>query len=636
MRFKAMKESSRVSPYFMLPLLLLTMALGAAGLNADIVWMDEMFSLGNMGAFDDFFSPAEVLRSLAEESPDHVPLYFVLGSQWARVVGWSQVAIRYLSLLFGLLLVAAVYRLAADLDGSLAGLVAALLVTTCAMITLFTHEIRMYTLLAWLAVMHAWLYWRLQSGARQSHWIKIFFLASAILLPYIHVFSLFFFLGLAAQHVVFAQRSRRFWGIVAGWGLAGLTFLPYIPAFAVGFIGVTGSERVAEKALPTPEVVELLAYLLVNDVLILWLPILVMAGLALRRRRRRAFARMLVMVSVILGAIVTLNALFDIINITRFRYFVIALPFFHITLAMMLAADRRARVILVGFLLLWIYGAIQIWAQAEDWRFAGRNTLLMKHPPLHRITDALMNTTRPHDHILGFAGSPMISWRYKHGATTAEYYLDNQLGNSGDFINTRLRADELRNDFLEKSHNSPYLLFTYDPRDKPSVFEEFLPILEAEYKACDVLVDQPEVFAQRYVDPATECDRAYQPINYENGIGIVDKFGHYDSEREIVRVVTGWEVADEAQLESYNVSIQVITPEWRQVSQYGDRDRHLHNRVLKWYEAEMTTEGLPPGDYRVVVILYDRYDSRNKVTGLDLTTGETGAILPIFNFSIAA
>ncbi|MCY3833763.1 MAG: glycosyltransferase family 39 protein [Chloroflexi bacterium] len=628
-----MKKSNRFSPYFMLPVLLLAMTLGAAGLNADIVWMDEMFSLGNMGAFDDFFSPAEVLSSLAQESPDHVPLYFVLGSQWARLVGWSQVAIRYLSLLFGMLLVASVYRLATDLDNPFTGLVAALLVSTCAMITLFTHEIRMYTLLAWLATAHTWLYWRLQSGVQRSGWTKISFVVTGILLPYIHVFSAFFFLGLASQHLIFAERSRRWWGIVAGWALAGLTFLPYIPAFAVGFIGVTGSERVAEKALSTPEVVELLAHLFVNDVLALWLPILILAGLALRRRRRW-FLRILVMAVVMLGAIISLNAIFEIINITRFRYFVIVLPFFHIALAMMLAADRSARIVLAGFLLLWIFGAVQIWRQAEHWQFAGRNTLLMKHPPLHRLTDALMNKTRPHDHVLGFAGSPMISWRYKHGATTAEYYLDHQLGISGDFVNTRLRGDELRADTLERSGNHPYLLFTYDPLDKPFIFDDVFQVIEAEYKACHVVVNQSEVFVQRYVDPAIACDRAYEPIHYENGIKILDKYGEYDSERQRARVVTGWEIAHEAQLDLYNVSIQIITPEWQQVRQYGDRDRHLHNDVLKWYEAEMTTAGLPPGDYRVVVILYDRYDSRSKVSGIDLTTGETGAILPIFSFSI--
>ena len=100
------------------------------------------------------------------------------------------------------------------------------------------------------------------------------------------------------------------------------------------------------------------------------------------------------------------------------------------------------------------------------------------------------------------------------------------------------------------------------------------------------------------------CDRQYQPIHYENGIKIVDKFGGYDSERESVRVVTGWEVADEAQLDEYNVSIQIITPDWQKVGQAPDR--HLHDDVLKWYAAEISTAGLSAGTYHVVVILYDR------------------------------
>ena len=86
----------------------------------------------------------------------------------------------------------------------------------------------------------------------------------------------------------------------------------------------------------------------------------------------------------------------------------------------------------------------------------------------------------------------------------------------------------------------------------------------------------------------------------------------------MVRVVTGWEVADESQLEEYNVSIQIITPEWVNVRQASDR--HLYHEVLKWYVVEMPTSGLPPGDYRVVVILYDRYKSSAKVNGTDATT----------------
>ena len=330
-----MKNSRHISPYFMLPVLLLAMALGAAGLNTDIVWMDEMFSLGNMGAFDDFFSPVEVLASLSEESPDHVPLYFVLGSQWARLAGWSQVALRYLSLLFGLLLIASVYRLTADLDNRFAGLVAAFLVTTCAMINLYSHEIRMYTMLSWLAIAHAWMYWRLQVDGRGGRPTQFFFVVSAILLLYVHIFSVFFFVGLGLQHLIFAKITRRWFGIVAGWGVAILAFLPYLPIFAVGFRGVTRSSTIAAKALPTAEIAELLAHLLVNEVLVLWLPIVALAARLLARRGRGNFLRILVMTLFMIGAIFLFNSVHKSLNPTRFRYFVIAMPFFCVAVAML-------------------------------------------------------------------------------------------------------------------------------------------------------------------------------------------------------------------------------------------------------------------------------------------------------------
>ena len=66
----------------------------------------------------------------------------------------------------------------------------------------------------------------------------------------------------------------------------------------------------------------------------------------------------------------------------------------------------------------------------------------MKHQPMHRLTDALFDEVRPHDHVVGIARSPMINWRYKHGATTSEYYMDVILGVSGGFVNKRYEGDE--------------------------------------------------------------------------------------------------------------------------------------------------------------------------------------------------
>ena len=73
----------------MMLILLLAFAFGLLGLNADVIWADELSSLAHMGAFDPPHTPMQVLESISSRARDHVPLYFVLGAAWshlARVV----------------------------------------------------------------------------------------------------------------------------------------------------------------------------------------------------------------------------------------------------------------------------------------------------------------------------------------------------------------------------------------------------------------------------------------------------------------------------------------------------------------------------------------------------------------------
>ena len=612
--------------------ILAAFAFGAKGLNADIVWLDEMFSLGNMGAFNPPYSPPDVVNSLRNYSPDHVPLYFVLGSQWAQLVGWTQLPVRYLSLLFGALLIAAIFRFTAEVLSKRAALLAAILLSANGFVMLYFHEVRMYTLLLLLAVLHCFAYWRLSDGRRVSWRSWLLFVASAIAVIFTHVFSLYFLAGLAMQHLVFPPKSRRWLAIVAGWLLALLTFLPYVTVFSRGFFGVTTSVNTLSNALTTPELALSVAHVLVNDVIVLWLPIALLLGYVLKSRRQQKFLRLL---SIFLGMMLTLfllNGVFRVIGINRMRYFLLAMPFFVIVLAYLLLSLRRWRVIAMLFVLVWMAGGYRIDQLAERWTYGGHHTLRMEHPPLQHFSDALRGATRTQDYVFGFAPSPMINWGLKHGWTTADYYTQVGLGIDGGFVNARLRGEELGQDIADRLDNNPYLIFVYDPLDKPIVFDDVLAAVRADYAQCEVMVNRDTIFAQRYVYHSLACDREYQPISYDNGIKVVDRFGDYNAHSETIRVVTGWEVADEAQLDQYNVSIQLLTSDGKNVRQ---ADRHLYDEIVPWYVEEMRTDGLSPGEYHVVVILYDRY-SKAKASGTDLISGLRATIHPIMQFEIEA
>ena len=101
----------------MLPVLLLAMILGAPGLNADAIWIDELTTIGHAGGLTGPFSPFDVLESVREISPKHTPLFFELTAAWGALVGWHHAALRVLPLFFGIIALAWIYRIGKDFAG---------------------------------------------------------------------------------------------------------------------------------------------------------------------------------------------------------------------------------------------------------------------------------------------------------------------------------------------------------------------------------------------------------------------------------------------------------------------------------------------------------------------------------------
>ena len=271
--------------------------------------------------------------------------------------------------------------------------------------------------------------------------------------------------------------------------------------------------------------------------------------------------------------------------------------------------------------------------RADDYlEYQGTVGIVNHYPPLAEYVNVLEGKTEAQDYVVGFTRTDFVNTRGKRGKSTADYYMETLLGIDGVFVPTHYDAESLASDLPRKLDDHPFLLFSHNPLSPPKNLALVDEYLRRTYRSCDVLIDNPDLFVQRYIDRALACDHEYHPIHYENGIRIVDRFAEMRGDDSAIRVVTGWEVADEDLLDAYNVSMQIITGDWQNVVQAPDR--HLYHDVLKWYVVELPTADLVPGDYRVVVIVYDRYHASAKVTGTDLTTGEVGTILPIAHFTI--
>jgi len=81
----------------------------------------------------------------------HPPLHFLAMHFWRLLVGDTEYAARFLSVVFGVLLLATVYRLGVELSGRATGLIASLLVATNPFLILYSQTARDYSPLAWLS-----------------------------------------------------------------------------------------------------------------------------------------------------------------------------------------------------------------------------------------------------------------------------------------------------------------------------------------------------------------------------------------------------------------------------------------------------------------------------------------------------
>ena len=622
--------SSRTGLMWMVAVLLLAFAFGAHGLNAHPIWTDELYAISNMGGFDPPYSPAQIIDSIAEYSPDHVPFFFLLGAGWAQLVGWSQYALRLFSALTGVLMIAWLYRLGGDVFNRRTGLLAALLMGTSAYIILYFHNFRMYPMLLMFAAMHTWFYWRLAHGYRVTRLTWCLFAATAAALVYTHMFSIVWLAGLGFYHLVFVSKRRRWFHIMLGWGISALCFLPYLPVLISGVQLASEKFNVTSAAASPGELIPSFFYLLGNGSAALFVLLAGLLAFVFWRRREAAVIKFMLLPLTMMTLIILANELIGLIPLNRMRYFLILWIPFVLLFAYGLGMMPRWRWVTALCLLLWGIAGAQFYRSDEILDYVGGMANARKYPPLQDYVYHLQGKVRPEDYLLGYSSSDYVNTDLRLGKSAADFYTELHLGIDGGFIRPGAFGGWLAEEMRKRMNGWPYLLFAYNPQDKPARLEQALSRIQADYIGCDVIVDAPNLFVQRYINPVLNCEREeYAPIEYDNGINVIDRFARYVRESEVLQILTGWEVPDESLLDEYNVSLQIIASDWQNMRQ---EDLHLYE-LLPWNVIELSTEGLPPGDYRLMMILYHR-NSGEKAGGLDLLSGETAKILSILSFTI--
>ncbi|MBU1749462.1 MAG: glycosyltransferase family 39 protein [Chloroflexi bacterium] len=185
----------------LLAILLLAFALRVYLLDAQSSWHDETYCV--------LIAQQPLSRVITAQTQDiHPPLYFVLLHFWLPLAGSTDWAVRFLSVVFGVLLVAWLYRAGALFFNRQIGLIAALLGAVAPFYVAYAQEIRMYALVALLTLASLTLGYRQLYPDRRSRtgwsWLAYVLVTTAAL--YAHYF---------AALVIMAQNLAWLGGLLA-------------------------------------------------------------------------------------------------------------------------------------------------------------------------------------------------------------------------------------------------------------------------------------------------------------------------------------------------------------------------------------------------------------------------------------
>lgn len=182
-------------------ILIAAFALRLYRLGVSSLWYDETVSV--------FLARQELAELTRHTAGDiHPPLYYYLLHFWGRFTGWSEFAMAFASLFFGILLIALVYRVAYEWFDDRVAILAAFLVAMSPYNLWYSQEVRMYTLGATLGLASVYFFARLlkSSIVENPNSVSRNFLAYAVTSA-LGVYTLYYFAFL----IVFENLAALIW-----------------------------------------------------------------------------------------------------------------------------------------------------------------------------------------------------------------------------------------------------------------------------------------------------------------------------------------------------------------------------------------------------------------------------------------
>jgi uncharacterized membrane protein len=175
---------------------------------------------------DEWFSLVRDSQRLITDTEDRFrPLFFSLLYLWKQIGFSNEFGLRLLPLIFGLLQIPLAYSIGHQLRGRDYGLLFAALIAVSPILIEFSQELRMYSMVACLALLQVWLMLYLIRFSSWSGWLS--FILVALVGVYTHIFYWLFLMGLSMS-LMRVRPAIPLWKSFASMMTVVLLYLPNI------------------------------------------------------------------------------------------------------------------------------------------------------------------------------------------------------------------------------------------------------------------------------------------------------------------------------------------------------------------------------------------------------------------------
>ena len=582
--------------------MLLVAVLSIPQIDKYMLGLDSQFSLLASGWITETaFSSVDVLNKIAEVAPDQAPLYFLLLNQWGNLVGHETAMGSAFTIFAGLLSFAMIYRLTRDAVSPVAANFAMIILASNAFYAFYIPHARYYPHLVFLSALVLWLYLRIavfERASRPSDYVALAFACAALVST--HAYGLLLYVFCSLYHLLFVRKDRRWLlapiSATAGLALAGpLIFVLFTKGveYAVGGHGPRADDLWTNFA----------AWFNVNFNGSPLLVLLAVAGAAAGWRRKcLALRRAVILFALLLLSIALTAEITRTLDAGLMRHLLASLPIAVLFQAAGLCALYRERRILGALLCLWIIAGL-IFASTADWKLYIQGRLRSYElPPWHLISRTARQSDDP-AHVIAYMlpDTQMYPNRYSIYSLSDHWFLrrdiEFRMVGAAKWLEEYLRL-------YRGARISPWIAYQTSEIDDADLqkLEETMDVLG--YRACQRVSLPVWTETVQYGWVSLDCQPAevivsnqVDPLRYEfYGAELSeDKSRLYFANRWIAR--------SEEALDRLKISHQLISAEWRNAAQLDLQP----TREGELQQFAIDVNEVPPGNYRLVAIVYDRH-----------------------------